>query len=280
MRYKIIALAVCFLSMFTLPSGAQVKRSQAASQSYKTPWKNKQAAVVLTYDDALNVHLTNAIPALDKNGLKGTFYISDYFGGLREQLPGWKAAATKGHELANHTVYHPCEGGRPGREFVKPDYDLNNYTFRRITDEIKTMNTLLKAVDGKTRRTFAFPCSDTKIRDTAYIDGVQNEFVAARAVRSEMPTIDKVALFNIPSYMVNGESGDKLVELVKQAIDKKALLVFLFHGVGGEHGLNVSLDAHSKLLRYLKEHEKEIWTAPMLEVAEYVKLYQDRTKRK
>ena len=81
-------------------------------------WKNKQCAVVLTYDDALNVHLSNAIPALDSFGLKGTFYISDYFGGLKAQLPKWKAASANGHELANHTVYHPCLGNLPGRQFV------------------------------------------------------------------------------------------------------------------------------------------------------------------
>jgi len=251
----------------------------AFSQSPLLPWQNKSAAVVLTYDDALNVDHTNAIPALDKYGLKGTFYISDYFGGLRAQLPKWKAAAANGHELGNHTVYHPCTGGLPGREFVKPDYDLNNYSIRRITDEIKTMNTLLQSIDGKTKRTFAFPCSDTKIRDTPYLNGVKNEFIAARAVRAEMPTIDKVEIFNLPGYAVNGETGDKLIDLVKQAIAKKALLIFLFHGVGGEHSLNVSLEAHRELLQFLKQHQKEVWVAPMIEVAEYIQSYQKKVNR-
>lgn len=140
------------------------------------------------------------------------------------------------------------------------------------------MNTILHAIDGKTKRTFAFPCSDTKIRDTAYIDGVRNEFIVARAVRSEMPTIDKVQLFDVPSYMINGETGDQLIELVKQGVAKKALLVFLFHGVGGEHSLNVSLGAHTQLLRYLKEQQKEVWVAPMVEVAEYVREHQSGKK--
>ena len=80
-----------------------------------TTWQGKKCVVVLTYDDALNVHLTNAIPALDSAGLKGTFYISDYFGGLNSQIPKWRTAAAKGHELANHTLFHPFTGGRPGR---------------------------------------------------------------------------------------------------------------------------------------------------------------------
>ena len=241
-------------------------------------WHGKKCAVVLTYDDGLNVDLTNAIPALDSVGLKGTFYISDYFNGLNAQIFKWRKAAAEGHELGNHTIYHPCEGGRAGREFVRPDYDLNNYTVRRITDEIRTMNTILKAIDGKIKRTFAYPCGDTKIHDTAYLDGLKNEFIAARGVRPEMLSIEKIDLYDIGCYGINGQSGDEMIALVKQAIKNGTLLVFLFHGVGGEHSLNVSLAAHSQLLHFLKQNEKEIWIAPMIEVAEYIKEYQSKVK--
>jgi peptidoglycan/xylan/chitin deacetylase (PgdA/CDA1 family) len=234
-------------------------------------WNGKSCAVVLTYDDGLNVHLTNVVPALDSVGLKGTFYVSDYFGGLQAQIPKWRAAAARGHELGNHTVYHPCTGSLPGREFVKADYDLNNYSLQRITDEIKTMNTILKAIDGKTKRTFAFPCGDTKIRDTAYLDGLHTAFVAARGVKSEMLAADKIDAYNIGCYMINGQTGEQLIELVKKAQASHTLVVFLFHGVGGEHALNVSLPAHTQLLRYLKNNQKNIWVAPMLDVAEYIK---------
>lgn len=234
-------------------------------------WNGKRAAVVLTYDDGLNVHLTNTIPALDSAGLKGTFYISDYANNLQGQISGWRKAAANGHELANHTIWHPCEGGRTGREFVKGDYDMRFYTVRRITDEIRGMNNLLKAIDGKEKRTFAFPCGDTKINDTAYIEGLKADFVAARGVSGVMPTINNVNLYDFPGSMVNGQTGDELIALVKQAEQKGALLVFLFHGVGGEHGLNVSLPAHRQLLQYLKKNKKDIWVAPLIEVAQYVK---------
>jgi peptidoglycan/xylan/chitin deacetylase (PgdA/CDA1 family) len=271
LRFRSLIQCLIIPMLLSVTLGAYVQLPKATSNNER-PWNNKQAAVVLTYDDGLNVDLTHAIPALNAARLKGTFYIAD-FGNLRTQIAGWKKAAAKGHELANHTVYHPCDGG-PGRTFVTAAHDLRSYSFARITDEIKSMNTILHAIDGKTKRTFAFPCSNTKIRDTPYIDGVKNEFIAARAVRSEMPTIDKVQLFNVPSYMINGQTGDQMIELVKQAVAKKALLVFLFHGVGGEHSLNVSLEAHTQLLKYLKQHQKELWVAPMVEVAEYIKAYQ------
>src|SRR5438045_9031694 len=83
-----------------------------------TTWNGKQCAVVLTYDDGLNVDLTNAIPALDSVGLKGTLYISDCVSGWNAQIQACKQAAIKRHELANHTLWHACEGGRAGRDVV------------------------------------------------------------------------------------------------------------------------------------------------------------------
>lgn len=243
-----------------------------------TTWNGKKCAVVLTYDDGLNIDLTNVVPALDSFGLKGTFYISDYFNGLNAQIPGWRKAAAKGHELANHTLWHACEGGRVGREFVK-DYDLRFYTVKRMTDEIRGMNNILKAIDGKNKRTFAYPCGDEKIHDSAYIEPLKNEFVAARGVRGEMLPINKVDLYDLPCYMINGQTGEQLIDLVKQAQQKNALLVFLFHGVGGEHSLNVSLEAHRKLLQYLKQNQKNIWVAPMIDVAEYITKHQAKANK-
>ena len=42
-------------------------------------WNQKQCAVCLTYDDALNVHLDSVIPVLDSLGLRGTFYYQVIF---------------------------------------------------------------------------------------------------------------------------------------------------------------------------------------------------------
>ncbi|HEY6978040.1 MAG TPA: polysaccharide deacetylase family protein [Chitinophagaceae bacterium] len=241
-------------------------------------WNNKKCAVVLTYDDALNVHLDNVIPLLDSLGLKATFYLSASFPGCRNRLDDWKNAAAEGHELGNHTLFHPCTGSIPGREWVKPDYDLSRYSVKRMIDEVRMTNIFLQALDGKTKRTFAFPCSDTKIGDTAYIDSLKNDFIAARAVREEMHTIDEVDLYNTDCYAINGQTGDQMIALVKQAMQKNTLLVFLFHGVGGEHAINVSLNAHSQLLHFLKQNEKDIWIAPMIDVAEYTKAYQSKKK--
>src|SRR5450432_2597841 len=80
------------------------------SAQSNTPWNNRKAAVVLTYDDAINQHLDNAIPVLDSLKLKATFYITGYSPSVRDRMNEWKKLAVQGHELGNHTLYHPCVG--------------------------------------------------------------------------------------------------------------------------------------------------------------------------
>ncbi|RTL55920.1 MAG: polysaccharide deacetylase [Sphingobacteriales bacterium] len=241
-----------------------------------TTWNKKNCAVVLTYDDGLNIDINHVLPTLDSFQLKATFYISDYFNGLNAQIPQWKKAAAEGHELGNHTIWHPCNGRLPGRSFVTPDYDLTNYTVKRMENEILAMNNLLVAIDGENTRTFAYPCGDTKIHDTDYLAPLHKYFIAARGVTPAMQSIQQINLYNIGCYTMNGQSGKDMIELVKQAEQTHALLVFLFHGVGGEHSLNVSIGAHHELLQYLKAHENTIWVVPLKTIAAYIKEKQNK----
>jgi len=78
--------------------------------------------------------------------------------------------------------------------------------------------------------------------------------------------------------MMNGQSADQMIALVKKAMETHTLMVFLFHGVGGDHNLNVSLQAHSGLLHFLKQNEKDIWIAPMIDVAKFIKGHQTEKK--
>lgn len=265
MSKLILTLILCFLIIF--------------SNAQKSPsWNNKKCAVVLTYDDALHVHLDKAIPALDSLGFKGTFYLSAYFPGSRERIADWRKAAANGHELANHTLYHPCNGNSPGRGWVSAERKMENYSMNRLLEEIRMTNVFLESIDGKKKRTFAYPCGDTSKGDTSYVDHIRNDFVSARGVKSEMHAPGTVDLFLISSYMINNDTAEQMIALVKEAMKTNSLLVFLFHGVGGEHNLNVDLKEHSKLLHFLKDNEKDIWVAPFLEVTEYMKKHHSDKK--
>ena len=149
---------------------------------------------------------------------------------------------------------------------------MATYTVERMVDEIKINNTLLEALDNKKKRTFAYTCGDFTVNgENTFIEYLKDDVIGARAVRPQMHTINEIDLYNLDSYPIVGETGEELITLVKQAIEKKALLIFLFHGVGGEHAMDVSLPAHRKLLEYLKANETEVWTAPMIDVIHNIK---------
>jgi peptidoglycan/xylan/chitin deacetylase (PgdA/CDA1 family) len=242
------------------------------------PWNGKKCAVVLTYDDALDVHLDQVIPALDSQNFKGTFYLIVGGSVMDRRMSEWKSAAERGHELGNHSLFHPCNGSKPGRSFVTPDTDLSKYTVTRALREIRLANTLLRSIDGKTDRTFAYPCGDLLVEGKMFYDELKADFAGARGVHGAMNQLETINYDNINSYGINGHSSQYMIDLVKEAVARQAMLVFLFHGVGGGHSLNVDAREHSKLLHYLKQHEDEIWVTPLVDALKFARSQQESKK--
>lgn len=243
------------------------------AQRQSVNWNNKKCAVVLTYDDALNIHLDKVIPMLDSYKFKGTFYLIASAPAVSGRIEDWRKAAKKGHELGNHTLNHPCDGNSPGREFVTPENNLSKYTVARAVNEIRVTNTLLNAIDGKKDRTFAYPCGDLTINDTLFYNYLKDDFVAARGAASYTSLMD-VDITNIDASFEVESTAEQMIARVEEAEKNNSFIVFLFHGVGGEHSLNVDLEEHRKLLEYLKKRQKDIWVAPMAEVAQFIKANQ------
>src|SRR4051812_1298225 len=86
-------------------------------------WNGKKCAVVLTYDDALNIHLDKVIPMLDSYKFKGTFYLIGGSPNVANRIEVWRKAAKNGHELGNHTLNHPCDATLPDRVWVGAETD-------------------------------------------------------------------------------------------------------------------------------------------------------------
>ena len=99
-------------------------------------WQDqKKCAVCLTYDDGIDIDLDNVIPVLDSLGLKATFYVPGNSTSLNKRMDEWRAVAKEGHELGNHTLFHPCFGKSMNRAWVTADNDLDNYTMQRMVNE-------------------------------------------------------------------------------------------------------------------------------------------------
>lgn len=247
---------VLFLMMGLLQAQAQFK------------WPNgKKAAVIFTYDDGLDCHLDVAVPQLDELGFKGTFFCTGNSQSLYNRMEEWRAIAGNGHELGNHTLFHPCDGAK--LDWVKPEYDLNNYTIEQIVAELKTANTLLKAVDGKAERTFGYTCSNFVAGGIDFTKNVKELFVAARCDGPVPETMKNYDTGKTPSWGVNSPTDGELISYVEKAKLNGTIAVFMFHSVGGGY-LNVGADEHRKLLEYIKANEEDYYTGTFLEVMQYI----------
>lgn len=232
-------------------------------------WPNgAQAAVTLGYDDALASQLDHVIPALNKRGLRGSFYIPINGPTLPARQDEWKAAAADGHELGNHSLFHSCSAKGPGRTWVLPHRDLDKQTPAQVQEHILAANTWLQSLDGKTQRTFTPPCLDLKAGGQDFVKALQPHFVAYRAANPAMVT-DTAALdpYAMPVYFVEGWTGEQLIALVEKAAAQRAVVSLLFHGVGAEH-LSVTREAHDQLLDHLAKNKARLWTDTMVNVME------------
>lgn len=237
--------------------------------------KNRKAAIVLTYDDALRSQLNNAVPQLLKSGLKATFFLTSDIDS--NSIPKWRKLARKGYELGNHTLYHPCLAieDNPAKS--------ESYTAYRMIREIEVMDRWLFAVDGKTKRTFAYPCAETFAGGRDYVDSLRRYRVAKYArIGGDSSTIitdfRNLDTLRIPSYGLDGgENGDKLIAYVKNVVQKGGLGVIMIHGVGGDY-IKISTDAHQQLVNYLKDHKKEIWVTTFQQALDEVYSQVKRTK--
>ncbi|MFC3116524.1 polysaccharide deacetylase family protein [Cellvibrio fontiphilus] len=244
--------------------------SFAADKNFQWP-NDTKAAINLAYDDAVPSQLDNAIPALDKYGLKGSFYLTLSADTVATRMAEWRKAAVNGHELANHTLFHQCSRKGAGREWVHPENDLDKVSATQLAAQIRVGNTMLHAIDGKTERTFTTPCGDLNAGGTPYLPLVKSEFVAAKAafgtVVPDMKTLDPYAVVVATPANV---SGQELIALVKEAAAKGTMMNFTFHGIGGDH-LSISNEAHEELLKYLADNKDTYWTDTFINIMKYVK---------
>lgn len=226
----------------------------------------RKAAIVLTYDDALPSHLDLAAPQLDAAGLRGTFFLNGTLAAA--DVPRWRDLARAGHELGNHSMFHPCPRGAFAMEL---QFQTEGYSIAGMLREISAMNTFLYAIDGRPERTYSVPCSVSLAGGADYTDALRASRLV-RYVRTGVPSGGVISApgqldpFRVPSrsFPETATAAD-LIAYVQEVQRAGGLGVFMFHGVGGDY-LTVSSEAHQGLVTYLKAHEAEIWVAPFQQV--------------
>lgn len=243
-------------STATASSSAAPSSPSSPAAKVRCAWPNgAQAAVSLTYDDALESQLSFAVPALERAGLKATFFLS---GG---HIAAFAKLVGSGHELASHTLHHPCNA------------DLAELDATSMASELDAGDAAVKALGVTGKLSFAYPCGQPRMKGgESYVPLVQQRFRAARGVAASVADPSTVDLFNVPALFPPPSSdGTDVLDLIQRAEASHGWAVIGVHGVteGGEY-LQMSQAAHDKLLAYLEAHKSTVWTAPFGSVADAV----------
>ena len=186
----------------------------------------------------------------------------------------WRELVEQGHKLGNHSLFHPCQKIREGGEifeWVKPEYDLTNYTVEQIIAELDVANTLLQAVDGKDKRTYAYTCGDYLAGGENFSNKISHLFAGARAAGPIPETMEEVDLYAVPSWCVNEHTGQDMIAYIEGAAEKGTLAVIMFHGIGANN-LRVSRKAHNELLAFLAQHPDRFWVATFSDIVDYIRI--------
>lgn len=242
------------------------------------PWPGgARAAVALTYDDAMDSHLDLVAPALESHGLRGTFY-TPIREGLMNHAQRWRALAERGHELGNHTIFHPCYRENPAPDCPnKPWNNLINFDEDRLRNELRVANLVLRLIDGQTERTYGNTCHNVFIglgENKRRIEPVLAPmFPGGRGeCRNQIGDPFTTDLLCLGTIQGDGKGFNEWRTWLDEAVAAGGFAVLTFHSVGPERQrLQVEEAEHRKLLQYLEDQRAEIWTAPVIEIVRWIR---------
>lgn len=247
--------------------------------------QRRSCAISLTYDDGLEGHAREVAPALAELGLSATFFAPIESDLIRN--PGrWRQVAEMGHELGNHTIFHPCHKiAEEDRSWVEPCFDLGAYTESRFRRELSVASGVLAAIDGRSERTYGNTCAETTLgpasAPTPMTEILKPLFVAARGrycglAAQPGPELD---LFDVGTTPIDGYADLQLQKIVEAARATNGWAVLTAHGVGpGQHELYVDEESHRRFLMWLRT-QPDVWVATFIDVARHVRGIQARPGR-
>lgn len=276
---KTAILMLIALWLVLLPDGSIVAQSGKEKKQFHWP-NGTLGAVTLSYDDAIPSHFEQVAPQLEKAGLRGTFYITVDSPGFRDHPDAWRKVAAAGHELGNHSLFHPCRKDTPDQHpWLSDDYNLSKYTPDRWRREMRVANLALQLIDGKTKRTFGNTCCDNYLGPlddkTCLEEIIPDLFVAARGEFIRQP-IDpqNINFAALGHYGADGRTFEEMRDEIESAISEGKWIFYMFHGVGkGTHGLYIEAAEHAKLIDYLAANRHRIWTAPAVDITNHIKQF-------
>jgi peptidoglycan-N-acetylglucosamine deacetylase len=261
-------LCVTLLSAQTAGTKAPQTSSDDVSKSFSWP-QGKRAAVSLSFDDARLSQIDTGLALFRRLDVKVTFYVVPE--AVEKRLQGWKDVVADGHEIANHTLTHPCTGNYPfSRHNALEDYDLT-----KMAEQIDGANEQIQKLLGVKPVDFAYPCGlkfvGRGLDVRSYVPLVAERFQSGRGYLDESP--------NDPTFVdfsqAMGTSFDDLdFQQMKKVVDEASKngswVIFVGHEIGQRAHQTTDVIALEALCAYLKDPANGIWVGTVKEVGSYV----------
>ena len=120
-------------------------------------------------------------------------------------------------------------------------------------------------------------CCDTLAGGMSFVEPCRSLFTAARggdeSVIGDLRSLD---LHMVPSRSMKEVTGEEMIAFAREAARAGTIAVFMFHGVGGGHNLNVQRQAHQELIAYISEHKRDFWVGTFAEATDWVRAERER----
>ncbi len=265
---KIPVANIFLLTLFLVICSCITTNAQSA-KTFKWP-DGKRAALSLSFDDARLSQVDIGTGLFDKYGVKATFYVVP--DRMRPRLDGWKQAVKNGHEIGNHTLYHPCTANFSWTR----GHSLENYKLDDMRDELASTNQQIEELLGVTAVSYAYTCGQTFVGrglDTkSYVPLIAEMFESGRGWLDEGANapgyLDMAQLLGIES---DGKDFDQIKPLLEDARKNGNWVVLAGHEIGTGGSQTTRTTMLEELIKYAQDPENEIWLATVAEIAAYVK---------
>lgn len=236
--------------------------------AFKWP-DEKQLAISLTFDDARLSQADRGIPLLNKYGVKGTFYISP--GNMMQRIDEWKKAVEAGHEIGNHSLYHPCSGNFDWSRSKA----LEDYTLEKMRAELDSADSFIKRNLGINAVSFAYPCGQTYVgrgTDTkSYVPLVAEMFETGRGWLGETPNDPLYCnISQLTGIELDGKNFDQVKSIIESARTAGKWIVFAGHEMGDGGRQTALLSTIEELCRYTSDTANGIWIDNVHNIAAYI----------
>ena len=272
-RHKFLVVLSLTLSFSLINStgiGQTYGSNNAAGTDQKFPWpEGKKMAMSLTFDDARLSQIDTGIPLLDKYGVKATFYVSP--GSMLKRSDEWKLAVLNGHDIGNHSVYHPCSGNFAWSR----NKALEEYTLQKMKSELDSANRLINEMLGVNPVSFAYPCGQTfigrGINVQSYVPLIASMFESGRGWLNEAPNDPEFCdLAQLNATELDGKSFEQVLKLIETAKADGHWLIVAGHEMNEEGFQTSQLKTIEAICKYAKDPANGIWIDNVHNVASFV----------